>query len=79
MSLAVIALLQFVTLGNIDGLKKGVNDGSAAFFMWETFMTKPYHDSGELKRVSFDSCTHCRWKLTPRLSWVISRRLGLAS
>ncbi len=27
-------------------LRASVNDGSTSAFMWETFMTKPYHDSG---------------------------------
>ena len=31
-------------------LRASVNDGSTDAFMWETFMTKPYHDSGVSKR-----------------------------
>jgi hypothetical protein len=28
------------------GLRDGVNDNSTAAFLWETFTTKPFHDSG---------------------------------
>lgn len=30
----------------IAELRASVNDGSTDAFMWETFMTKPYHDGG---------------------------------
>eukprot|EP00696_Hemimastix_kukwesjijk_P011466 gnl/Hemi2/243_TR64_c0_g1_i1.p1 gnl/Hemi2/243_TR64_c0_g1~~gnl/Hemi2/243_TR64_c0_g1_i1.p1 ORF type:complete len:508 (-),score=126.05 gnl/Hemi2/243_TR64_c0_g1_i1:19-1362(-) len=32
-------------------MRQSVNDGSSDAFMWETFTTKPFHDSGEVKRV----------------------------
>jgi cyclopropane fatty-acyl-phospholipid synthase-like methyltransferase len=42
--------LQFEVLGNFESLRNGVNGGKAAAFMWETFTSKPYHDSGEIRR-----------------------------
>jgi len=38
--------LQFVVKNDFASMRNAVNDGSAAAFMWETFTTKPYHDSG---------------------------------
>lgn len=43
--------LAFQVEGNFKNLRNGVNCGTSDAFMWETFTTKPYHDSGELKRV----------------------------
>lgn len=44
--------LRFEPLGNFEALRRGVNEGRAAAFMWETFTTKPYHDAAdEIKRI----------------------------
>ncbi|KAG2234404.1 hypothetical protein INT48_003631 [Thamnidium elegans] len=45
------APFQFTVLNNFKSMRDGVNDGSCDYFMWETFTTKPYHDSGEIKRI----------------------------
>jgi sulfonate transport system substrate-binding protein len=36
--------LKFEVKGNFDNLCKSVNDGSTQAFLWESFMTKPWHD-----------------------------------
>ncbi|KAI8973196.1 hypothetical protein BDF20DRAFT_914679 [Mycotypha africana] len=41
----------FTVLNNFKAMRDAVNDGTSDFFMWETFTTKPYHDSGEVKRI----------------------------
>jgi ABC-type nitrate/sulfonate/bicarbonate transport system substrate-binding protein len=41
----------FTVLGNFKAMRDAVNDGTSDYFMWETFTTKPYHDSGEIKRI----------------------------
>ncbi|KAI8636161.1 hypothetical protein BD408DRAFT_356169 [Parasitella parasitica] len=41
----------FTVLHNFKAMRDSVNDGSCDYFMWETFTTKPYHDSGEVKRI----------------------------
>ncbi|CEJ02529.1 hypothetical protein RMCBS344292_16530 [Rhizopus microsporus] len=41
----------FNVLNNFKAMRDSVNDGSSDYFMWETFTTKPYHDSGEVKRI----------------------------
>jgi ABC-type nitrate/sulfonate/bicarbonate transport system substrate-binding protein len=41
----------FTVLHNFKAMRDAVNDGSCDYFMWETFTTKPYHDSGEIKRI----------------------------
>jgi ABC-type nitrate/sulfonate/bicarbonate transport system substrate-binding protein len=41
----------FTVLNNFKAMRDAVNDGSSDYFMWETFTTKPYHDSGEIKRI----------------------------
>lgn len=43
--------VSFAIKGDFQALRNGVNDGSTDAFMWETFTTKPYHDSGEVRRV----------------------------
>lgn len=43
--------LKFEIKGDFKSLRDSLNDGSTAMFMWETFMTKPYHLSGEIRRV----------------------------
>ncbi|KAI7895540.1 uncharacterized protein EV154DRAFT_495214 [Mucor mucedo] len=42
---------QFTVLDNFKNMRDKVNDGTCDYFMWETFTTKPYHDSGEIKRI----------------------------
>ncbi|GAB5593197.1 hypothetical protein Unana1_08097 [Umbelopsis nana] len=41
----------FTALGNFKAMRDAVNAGTSDYFMWETFTTKPYHDSGEIKRI----------------------------
>lgn len=43
--------LSFEVKGDFQNLRNSVNDGSTAAFMWETFTTKPFHDSGEIRRI----------------------------
>jgi hypothetical protein len=43
--------VKFITKGDFTNLRASVNDGSSSAFMWETFTTKPYHDSGEIRRI----------------------------
>ena len=40
-----------VPVGGIDALRAALADGSAAWFLWDRFMTSPYVDRGELRRV----------------------------
>lgn len=42
---------EFTVLNNFKNMRDGVNEGKCDYFMWETFTTKPYHDSGEIKRI----------------------------
>ncbi|KAI9248181.1 hypothetical protein BY458DRAFT_536625 [Sporodiniella umbellata] len=41
----------FKVLNNFQAMRDAVNEKSSDYFMWETFTTKPYHDSGEVKRI----------------------------
>lgn len=41
----------FHPLQNFANLRKGVNDGTVDFFMWEHFTSKKYYDNGEIKRI----------------------------
>lgn len=43
--------VKFGVEGNFKNLRDSVNLGRTDAFMWETFTTKPYHDSGEVRRV----------------------------
>jgi len=42
---------KFELVGNLDGARKAMAEGTADALLWEKFTTKPYVDSGELKRV----------------------------
>ncbi len=42
---------QFVKVGNLDGARKAMVAGEADALLWEKFTTKPYVDSGELRRI----------------------------
>ena len=43
--------LQFEIINTIDGAVEALTAGTADYFMWERFMTKPLVDSGVFKRV----------------------------
>jgi len=46
--------LRFNVVGGFEGARAALKEGSADLFMWEKFTTKPFVDSGELRRV--DEC-----------------------
>jgi ABC-type nitrate/sulfonate/bicarbonate transport system substrate-binding protein len=43
--------LQFETVNTIDGAVEGLTNGTADYFMWERFMTKPLVDNGTFRRI----------------------------
>jgi len=43
--------VNFAIKGDFKSLRDGVNDNSTAAFLWETFTTKPFHDSREIRRI----------------------------
>lgn len=51
--------LTFEVKGSFENLRNSVNDKSTDAFMWETFTTKPFHDSGEIKRIGEVYDTFC--------------------
>jgi len=42
---------QFVIIKNLDGALESLTNGETDVFYWEKFTTKPYVDSGQLKRI----------------------------
>ena len=42
---------QFVVIKNLEGALESLNAGTTDVFYWEKFTTKPYVDSGQLKRL----------------------------
>ena len=44
--------MQFEIVDTIDGAVKALTDGTADYFMWERFMTKPLVDNGLFRRVA---------------------------
>lgn len=46
-----LATEQLVVVGNIDGARRALADGSVDYFLWEQFMTNPLVVAGELRRV----------------------------
>lgn len=46
--------LQFEIINTIDGAVEALSNGSADYFMWERFMTKPLVDKGIFRRI--DDC-----------------------
>ncbi|CAF0950104.1 unnamed protein product [Adineta steineri] len=43
--------IEFIINNNFDTLRKSVNDQTTAAFMWEYFMSKPFYDKGEIRRI----------------------------
>ena len=43
--------LKFDVIGDFEKLRNSVNSNKSDVFLWETFTTKPYHDSKEVKRI----------------------------
>jgi len=43
--------VQFEVVGNLEGARQALALGSADYFMWEKYTTKPLVDSGEFKRI----------------------------
>lgn len=43
--------LQFEVINNLDGAVEALTNGSAAYFMWEHFTTKPLVDNGIFRRL----------------------------
>ena len=43
--------IDFVKIGNLDGARKAMSAGVADVFLWEKFMTKPFVDNGEFRRI----------------------------
>ncbi len=46
------AKLQFEIVNTIDGAVEALTNGSADYFMWERFMTKPLVDKGIFRRIA---------------------------
>lgn len=46
--------LEFVVVNTIDGAVEALTNGTADYFMWERFMTKPIVDKGIFRRI--DDC-----------------------
>ena len=46
--------LEFEVVNNVDGAIEALNNGTADYFMWEHFTTKPLVDKGVFRRV--DDC-----------------------
>ncbi len=44
--------LQFEIVNTIDGAVKALTEGTADYFMWERFMTKPLVDNGTFRRIA---------------------------
>ncbi len=44
--------LQFEIVNTIDGAVKALTNGTADYFMWERFMTKPLVDQGVFRRIA---------------------------
>jgi hypothetical protein len=42
---------QLTVINNLDGALKSLNDLSTDVFYWEKYTTKPYVDSGQLRRI----------------------------
>jgi len=44
--------LQFEIVNTIDGAVEALSNGTADYFMWESFMTKPLVDKGTFRRIA---------------------------
>ena len=44
--------MHFELVGNLEGARQAFQEGKADIFLWEKFMTKPYVDNGEFRRIA---------------------------
>ena len=44
--------LNFKKVGGLEGARKALRQGQAQVFFWERFMTQPYVDKGEFRRIA---------------------------
>jgi hypothetical protein len=51
--------LQFEIINTIDGAVEALTSGTADYFMWERFMTKPLVDKGIFRRVRYSLALFC--------------------
>jgi len=76
------SLLDFHIANNIQGLREGIKNETFDIFLWETFTTKVYFDSGELVKVliafvSFFSLSLCLIEISCCfISWKMFKPLG---
>jgi hypothetical protein len=49
--IGILIILQFEIINTIDGAVEALTSGTADYFMWERFMTKPLVDKGIFRRV----------------------------
>lgn len=63
------AEMDFELIRNLDGARKALPAGQADIFFWERFMTQPYVDLGEFKRIGV--------RLTPWPCFMIAARESL--
>lgn len=61
---------EVVPLQTFENLRKGVNDGTADFFMWEHFTSKRYYDNGEIKRIGEIYTPWSSWKIVAATSLI---------
>lgn len=52
-----------IPLQTFEALRKGVNDSTVDFFMWEHFTSKRYYDNGEIKRIGEIYTPWSSWKI----------------
>ncbi len=57
---------QFVAVGGLDGARSTLAEAGAEQFLWDRFMTQPYVDAGEFRRIGIET--------TPWPSFVIAAR-----
>jgi hypothetical protein len=59
---------EVIPLNTFENLRKGVNDGTADFFMWEHFTSKRYYDNGEIKKIGEIYTPWSSWKIVAATS-----------
>lgn len=62
------APFEVIPLSTFESLRRGVNDGTADFFMWEHFTSKRYYDNGEIKKIGEIYTPWSSWKIVATTS-----------
>lgn len=62
--------LRFNVINNLEGARKSLKEGTSQIFMWEKYMTQPYVDNGEFRRIGICPTPWPAFMIAGRINFV---------